>query len=115
MLKYNEADLMAEGRRVQTMLPSMDAQLPGELKAAKLASIMTTLDTNSAAVKSIKSDLTAAVEAKDASLDELKEFLKRAKAGAKAVFGDDSLEYERLGGKRTSERKRTSKKQVSST
>jgi hypothetical protein len=113
--KLGEAGLLAEGRRVQAVLGGVEAKLPTDLGTARLAAILASFDANSSVVKSIKSDLAAAIEAKDTSMDELKEFLKRAKAGAKAAFGDDSLEYERLGGKRTSERKRKTSKTVSAT
>jgi hypothetical protein len=108
--KLSEADLMAEGRRVLAVLGGVEPKLPTDLNSARLTTILTSFDTTTSSVKSLKSDLAAAVEAKDTAMGELKEFLKRAKAGAKAAFGDDSLEYERLGGKRASERKRKSSK-----
>ena len=37
------------------------------------------------------------------------EYVKRARAGAKARHGDDSYEYERFGGTRISERRRRAK------
>ena len=33
--------------------------------------------------------------------------MKRIRTGVKAIYGDDSLEYERVGGKRASEIKRS--------
>jgi hypothetical protein len=105
-----EANIIAEGKRIQTALSGIESKLPSELSAARLGAIMTALEANASAVKDLKSELTAAIEAKNTSVGELKEFLKRAKAGAKAAFGDDSLEYERLGGKRMSERKKVVKK-----
>jgi hypothetical protein len=105
-----EADFIAEGKRLTAALVGIEAKLPVELTSARLSAIVTTLEANSSTVKRLRSEITAAIEAKDASMKEIKEFMKRAKAGAKAAFGDDSLEYERLGGKRMSERKKATKK-----
>ena len=42
----------------------------------------------------------------------INDFQKRLRSGAKSVYGDDSLEFERVGGKRVSERKKHSKKKT---
>jgi len=109
-LIQGEADLIAEGKRVVSTMGGIETKLPAELSTARLGAIVTALEAKSAVVKNLRSELSAAVEAKDASMGELKEFLKRARAGAKAAFGDDSLEYERMGGKRLSERKKVTRK-----
>ena len=106
----NEAEKVAEAKRLHGELVGMDESLPGDLKADILGEMIDTLETEIAAVKKKKSELSAAIEAKNNSFKKLKDFFKRLKSGAKAVYGDDSLEYERVGGKRQSERKRPNRR-----
>jgi hypothetical protein len=60
--------------------------------------------------KKLKAEKDAVMSANKAVYKELVEFSQRVRSGAKVAFGADSLEYERVGGKRTSNRKKASKK-----
>ena len=59
---------------------------------------------------SIRRSLSGKVNAKDAAMQKIKDDLKRLKLGVKAEYGDDSDEYEKVGGTRSSERKKPSAK-----
>ena len=102
----NEAERIAEAKRVAMLLESMDERMPGDLSSTNVTAAIAAVEQQLAAVKQLKADLAAAVDAKDSAFGDLRGLMKRVRSGAKAVFGDDSLEYERVGGKRASEIKR---------
>jgi len=66
---------------------------------------MTTLQTAEENLASAEAVLTDARNQRKAARHELWELVKRVRSGAKAQFGDDSNEYELVGGTRLSERK----------
>ena len=105
-------------------------------QANALAEALKTIDTNFKVGEltnaALKADLEKAATAKtllskleiqivdqrnqrDAAYGELWQKVKRMRAGVKAIYGDDSSQYEMAGGTRLSERKpRTRKKAVAS-
>jgi len=59
----------------------------------------------------LETQLTDQRNQRDAHLNEMWQKMKRLRAGVKAVYGDDSSQYEMVGGTRLSERKPRSRKQ----
>ena len=107
MTYRNEAERIAEAKRVQMLVQEMDTDMPEDLRSTQIAAAITAVEERTAAVKKLKADLAAAVDGKNNAFRELRDLMKRVRSAAKAVFGDDSLEYERVGGKRASEIKRS--------
>ena len=65
-------------------------------------------------LNSLEIQITDQRNQRDAAYGELWQKVKRMRAGVKAIYGDDSSQYEMAGGTRLSERKpRTRKKAVS--
>lgn len=60
----------------------------------------------------LETQLTSARNERDALYAAMWEKLKRVRAGVKANYGDDSSQYEMVGGTRRSERKTPSRKAV---
>jgi hypothetical protein len=98
---------------MQAVLPEIEGALAKNLTAAELGILITTADEDTAKLKQLKSQVAAQVASKAVTFNNILDFMKRVKSGAKSAFGDDSLEYERVGGKRISERKKKSRKVAS--
>jgi hypothetical protein len=62
------------------------------------------------AVESLRSQLSALINARDAKNATLTELTTRALSGIRGFFGPDSDEYEQAGGTRKSERKKPTRK-----
>ena len=58
----------------------------------------------------LENQLTDLRNRRDATNETLWDAVKRVRAGFKASFGDDSSQYEMIGGTRTSERKTATRK-----
>ena len=99
---------------MRAILGEIETSLPGNLTATNLGELITQADEKVAELKRLRSQTTTAVEEKRDTFKQLNEFMKRVRSGAKSAFGDDSLEYERVGGRRTSERKKHARKEESS-
>ena len=114
MTYKNQATKVAEAKHIAAVLVELDARLPEELQSSRLTEIIDEMDQESVRRKQLKTELDATIETQKQLRANLKTFMKRLRSGVKAVFGDDSLEYERVGGKRRSEFKRPSKKEAES-
>lgn len=112
-MSINESTTLSKARRMQAVLPEVEGALAKNLTAAELGILITKADEDTAKLKQLKSQVTALVAAKGITFDNILDFMKRVRSGAKSAFGDDSLEYERVGGKRSSERKKQSRKVAS--
>jgi hypothetical protein len=112
MTYKNQATKLAEAKQIAGILAEMDERLPEELHSSHLAEIISEIEQASVRRKQLKTELDAAIEAQKQKRSELKVFMKRLRSGVKAVFGDDSLEYERVGGKRRSEYKRRTRNET---
>jgi len=60
----------------------------------------------------LKAELTDLQNQHDATCTDIWDQVKRVRSGVKAVYGDDSSQYEMIGGTRRSERKRPIRKTV---
>ena len=72
--------------------------------------IMTGFVAARATVNSLRTELTAAVNAVNNQARQIDDICVRGRAGARAQFGQDSTQYDQLGGARKSERKPCKKK-----
>ena len=108
----NDATRVSEAKQIVAVLVGFEARLPEELSSTKLTDIVTAIEDQSIEIKKLKADLDAAMDTKKKKLRELGVFMKRLRLGTKSVFGDDSLEYERVGGTRRSEYKHRSKNET---
>lgn len=73
-------------------------------------SAMESAQTADDAVETLRSQLTALINDRDAKNATLTELTTRALSGIRGFFGPDSDEYEQAGGTRTSERKKPTRK-----
>lgn len=110
MKPMNEAETMVESRRIYTALGKIESRLPDEVKTERLIEKIQVAEDTDGQVKTVRTELSAKVAAKKRAFSELNQLLKRVRAVVKGVYGDDSLEYESVGGKRMSEKKRPAKK-----
>ena len=105
-MSKNESTTLSNARKMQAILGEMESRLSDELTVANLGVLIAKADEEVVALKRLRTQTTAMVDEKRDTLKQLHEFMKRVRSGAKSAFGDDSLEYEKVGGTRSSERKR---------
>lgn len=104
--KLFPTDVINQGKSVLDAWRQIDDQLSfGTLDTAAL-----TVDLNLArgieeAITNLENQLTNMRNQRDAANNSLWDKIKRARAGVKATYGDDSSQYEMVGGTRLSERK----------
>jgi hypothetical protein len=65
-------------------------------------------------INSLESQLTNSRNLRDQDSEKLWQMVKRVRDGIKSTYGDDSSQYEMIGGKRMSERKSAARKQAAS-
>jgi hypothetical protein len=109
-MAINEPKTLSKARSMHAVMADIEGSLAKDLTAAALAALIGKADDDTAQAKKLKSQIAAVVSSKKGTFKEINEFMKRVRSGAKSAFGDDSLEFERVGGKRASERKKKAKK-----
>lgn len=97
---FKQSQSTLEGWKKITPATPIGALTP-EVVAAELAKVQPLL----AEVNALEAQLTSIRNQRDAVYDNLWDHVKRIRNGVKAIFGDDSSEYEMVGGTRSSERK----------
>ena len=112
MAYKSEPRRVSEAKKIAVALPDIESYLSEDLTTANLTGIISDIEAGSAEIKKLKDNLAAAVDAKKKKLVELRVFMKRLRSGAKSAFGDDSLEYESVGGTRRSEYKSRTKSEA---
>jgi hypothetical protein len=110
MTYKNNAELIDDSKRMQVVEIGFNDLMPKDLKAEVLGEAIETCEDTSAKVKETKASYNAAMDADKKAFRTLKTLRKRVRSSVKGIFGDDSLEYEGVGGKRISDRKRPTKK-----
>lgn len=110
MSESSPTDTQEQAEQIQIAWHNFDpAATFGDLTLTQLTAGVTQLLDAEKQINQLEDQLTSARNAAKAKRYELWQLVKRARAGSKAKFGDDSDIYERFGGTRMSERKRTSK------
>ena len=109
MRPRNAVKELAESRRMLEELLRIDVAMPAGLDAEYFSRVIGEAEAALAAVNAAVDLLAAAVDRKNRGYAVMAELRKRLRAAIKGIFGDDSLEYERFGGKRLSRRKRPSR------
>ena len=104
--------IMSDAREMHVVLGDIQGRLSSDLTAEILAGLIAKGDEQLGKLKQLDTETATATEDKNQTMSELNDFMKRVRSGAKSAFGDDSLEYERVGGTRRSEIKRGKSKTV---
>ena len=107
MVTTNLNELIAEGQKALDGWKAIDPNMViGSFKQAdfqtdlqQAAALITQLDDLEARLIDLRNQ-------RDAMGDKIWDETKRVKMGIKAIYGDDSSEYEMIGGTRTSDRKK---------
>ncbi len=84
-----------------TLGPLTQAALTADLEQAQAAL---------AKIQSLEAQLTDARNERDAAYTTVWDKIKRVRSAIKGIYGDDSSQYEMIGGTRLSERKRSTRK-----
>jgi hypothetical protein len=82
----------------------------GDVTREQFKTILTTFVVARATANDLRTQLTAAVNAVNDQMRRINDICVRGRAGARAQFGQDSTQYDQLGGTRKSERKPRKKK-----
>ena len=111
MAKNYPNDVIAQGQLVLTAWNQIGATVTlGTLTVAEFTTDLTTATTIESDIAKLEAQLTDKRNQRDAANTALWDKVKRARNGVKANYGDDSSQYEMMGGTRTSERKTASRK-----
>jgi hypothetical protein len=106
MTTTNDLGIVTEARRLATAATTGQFRLPGNLTAQGILDAADEAQKHLDHVAALRRDLTAAVTKKDAMVHDVRNLTVRLRTAVKAEYGDNSVEYEAVGGKRSSERKR---------
>lgn len=99
-------DLLNQAKDVLSSWTQIDDQLAfGSLNTAKLTMVLTRTNGIETEIRDLENRLTDLRNQRDQSYQELWDIVKRVRAGIKAIFGDDSSQFEMVGGTRISDRK----------
>lgn len=101
-----DASIVTEARRLASAALDGQFRLPSSVSAQALLESSEAAQRQLDLIATLRRDLTAEVTRKDTQLAELRAMTVRLRTGVKAEYGDNSVEYEAVGGKRSSERKR---------
>lgn len=100
-------DIIAQAADVLTAYRQIDPDLkPGTLTQAAFAEELSQMQAMQSQIQAVEKQLTDLRNRRDARLAVLWDNVKRARASVKGTYGDDSSEYELVGGTRRSDRKR---------
>jgi uncharacterized alpha-E superfamily protein len=115
LAKSYPTDVFAQGQAVLEAWRSFDPQVKiGSLALEAFESEMAKATSNQALMNKLEAQLTDARNQRDAISSELWDLIKRVRTGVKSLYGDDSSQYEMVGGTRLSERKPVARKKVTS-
>ena len=78
----------------------------GNLTPAAFTAHVEQAQTNQASLDAVEGQLTDLRNLRDATLATIWDDVKRVRAGMKTIYGNDSSQYEMVGGTRKSERKK---------
>ena len=102
MLNKSVPKLLQEANEIKKALEKIDDRLPDGLKAADMESRMGEVESVVDELDALNADRTRLVDVKGEKTGKLSDHI--------VLFGADSVEYDMVGGTRTSERKRHARK-----
>ena len=103
--KSYPTNVLEQTRSVLSAWKQLDAFTLGDLTSAALEADVNQTEPLLAQITALEAQLTNLRNQRDALYLDMWEKVKRVRAGVKANFGDDSSQYEMVGGTRFSERK----------
>ena len=106
MAERFEKRKLLEAKKVLEAIKGFSTPLEGTPGVQDLQKKIEELENQVAKVESLRAQLTEALNVRNHLAYELNDTVKRIRALVKAQFGDDSSEYEMVGRKRLSERKK---------
>jgi hypothetical protein len=99
-------DILKQAQEVSSAWAQISTTLAfGTLNAAALTADITSLTSIQSQIASLELQLTDLRNKREAASIAAWDKVKRVRAGVKANYGDDSSQYELIGGTRTSDRK----------
>jgi len=111
MARLYPSDIIAQGRAVLESWQSIDATLKvGEYTPDVLDGQLEKAAPIEKQIDKLEAQLTDLRNQRDALYDSIWAILKRVRAAVKGLYGDDSSQYEMVGGTRLSERKPVARK-----
>lgn len=105
-----EDRLLAEAKELLKRITAFGDKLPADVGPAKVEKVVGDMAVLVQTGKDLDEKRLALTNDKRAKTRELREIMKRVKSSVAGVFGDDSNEYELVGGTRRSERKKPVRK-----
>ena len=111
MLTGSVPKLLQEAGKIKEALEAIGVGLPDSISAADVETKITALETAVSEVDALNAEKTRLINVKGEQSEALSDYIVRVRSAVKGIFGPDSSEYEMLGGKRSSERKKPKKKE----
>ena len=112
-IKTYPRDIIEQAQDVSGAWAQISATLAfGTLNAAALTADITAATALQAQISNLETQLTDLRNKRESLNLSLWDKVKRIRAGIKAAFGDDSSQYEMIGGTRTSDRKTRTRRTV---
>ncbi|MBM4345190.1 MAG: hypothetical protein FJ100_17610 [Deltaproteobacteria bacterium] len=105
MAKNTDLGVVTEARRLAGVVIKGKLKLPSGLTAEQMTKDADSAQKELDDIDQTKRSLTKKVTDKNKSIKGLRDVIKRLRNAVKGEYGDDSTEYESVGGKRLSERK----------
>ena len=104
--KSYPVDILEQAQETQAAWSKIDQNMTfGQLTLVALTTDITMLTSIEYSITAMEKDLADLRNRRDAIAREAWDRVKRARAGVKSFFGDDSDQYDLMGGTRVSERK----------
>ena len=111
--KTYPSDVIDQGRNVLEAWRSIDPALKvGDLAAEALESDLNLITPNTALINRLEAELSEARNQREAISQAVWDKVKRLRRGVQAIYGDDSSQYDTVGGTRVSDRKPRVRKSV---
>ena len=111
--KLYPTDILQQAQETLAAWKKVDAGLAlGPLNVGEIEANLSKVDPIQMQISSLEAELTGLRNQRDELYIALWDQVKRARAGFKGIYGDDSSEYEIIGGTRRSERKRPTRKKA---
>jgi diadenosine tetraphosphate (Ap4A) HIT family hydrolase len=109
--KNYPSDVLEQANSVLTAINQIDNEISfGEVNHAMLTADMNQINPVMTQIMQLETQLTDVRNQRDALSQNIWDKIKRIRMGVKANFGDDSSQYEMVGGTRLSDRKPRSRK-----